>query len=79
MTDKNINYTAYVCIHDSMFMYCTVHSVVMSYKACCTTHGRELREGTGLEGNKEIVQCKQIQQYTTHGSLRNDAVVNGYI
>jgi hypothetical protein len=36
------------------------------------------RERIGREG-KEIAQFKQIQQYTTHGSLRNDPVVNGYI
>jgi hypothetical protein len=36
------------------------------------------RDKIGRE-EKEIAQCKQIQQYTTHGSLRNDPVVNGYI
>jgi hypothetical protein len=36
------------------------------------------RDRIGREG-KEIAQCKQIQQYTTHGSLRKDLVVYGYI
>jgi hypothetical protein len=36
------------------------------------------RDRIGREG-KKIAQCKQIQQYTSHGRLRNDPVVNGYI
>jgi hypothetical protein len=41
------------------------------------TEGKR-RDRIGREG-KEIAQCKQIQQYTTHGNLRKDPVVNGYI